>query len=57
LLPYFLASGIVPCLIGVAMIVWALGHIESRHGPVVFLLLGVLSFCEGAAWRRLSCSP
>jgi hypothetical protein len=47
LLPNFLASGIVASLIGVAMIVWALGFIHSRRGPIVFLALGVASFLTG----------
>jgi hypothetical protein len=47
LLPNFLASGIVASLIGVAMIVWALGFIQSRHGPIIFLFLGIASFLTG----------
>jgi hypothetical protein len=47
LLPNFLLSGIVASLIGVAMIVWALCRLHSRHGPIIFLLLGVASFLTG----------
>ncbi len=53
LLPNFLASGIVTSLIGVAMIVWALVHIESRQGPIIFLLLGVLSFLSGGGVAQI----
>ena len=47
LLPNFLLSGIVATMLGVLMIVWALRFLPSRHGPIVFLLLGVTSFLTG----------
>src|SRR5271166_3592451 len=47
LLPSFLLSGIVATLLGVLMIVWALRFLPSRHGPIVFLFLGMASFFTG----------
>jgi hypothetical protein len=47
LIPNFLLSGIVSTLLGVLMIAWSLRFIESRRGPLVFLLLGVASFLTG----------
>jgi hypothetical protein len=53
LLPNFLASGIIASLLGVAMIIWALSHIESRHGPIVFLSLAMLSFLSGGGVAQI----
>ena len=53
LVPNFLSSGIVACLIGVSMIIWALSHIESRQGPIVFLFLGMLSFLSGGGVAQI----
>jgi hypothetical protein len=47
LIPNFLLSGIIATLLGLTMIVWSLRFIESRRGPLVFLLLGVTSFVTG----------
>ena len=47
LLPNFLLSGIVASLLGVLMIAWALRFLSSKHGPILFLLLGVISFLTG----------
>jgi hypothetical protein len=53
LLPNFLSSGILSCLIGVSMIIWALSHIESRRGPIVFLSLGMMSFLSGGGVAQI----
>jgi hypothetical protein len=53
LLPNFLSSGILSCLIGVSMIIWALSHIKSRRGPIVFLSLGMLSFLSGGGVAQI----
>jgi len=47
LIPNFLMSGIIATLLGLLIIVWSLRFIESRRGPLVFLLLGVASFFTG----------
>jgi len=47
LIPNFLATGIVATLFGLVMIYWALRSLQARHGPVVFLLLGIASFLTG----------
>lgn len=53
LLPNFLVSGIAACLIGVLMIVWAFRFIQTRYGPVIFLLLGVASFLTGGGVAQI----
>ncbi len=57
LVPNFLVTGIVATLLGLLMILWALRFIQTKHGPVVFLLLGMASFFTGGASRRSSSSP
>lgn len=47
LIPNFLVTGIIASVLGVVMIVWSLRYIDSRHGPTIFLLLGVVSFLTG----------
>jgi hypothetical protein len=47
LLSTFLLSGIMASLLGVVMIVWAIRFLPSRHGPILFLALGVTSFFSG----------
>ena len=47
LIPNFLVTGIIATLLGVLMILWALRFIHAKHGPAVFLLLGIASFLTG----------
>jgi hypothetical protein len=47
LIPNFLVTGIIATLLGVVMILWALCFIQKKHGPAVFLLLGIASFLTG----------
>ena len=47
LIPNFLVTGIVATLLGVVMILWAIRSIHKKHGPAVFLLLGIASFLTG----------
>jgi len=47
LLPNFLSSGIAASLLGVLMIAWALRGIRLKHGPIIFLGLGTMSFLTG----------
>jgi hypothetical protein len=53
LLPNFLLTGIIATLIGVLMIVWSLRFLHRRHGPTVFLLLGVASFLTGGGVAQI----
>lgn len=47
LIPNFLVTGVVSSLLGALIIVWSLCHLQSRRGPIVFLLIGVASFLSG----------
>jgi hypothetical protein len=53
LLPNFLLTGIIATLIGVLMIVWSLRFIHLRHGPAVFLFLGIASFLTGGGVAQI----
>lgn len=45
--PNFLLTGILAMLVGLAIIVWALGFVHKPRGPLVYLLLFVLLFLMG----------
>ena len=47
LVPNFLITGILAMLVGAAIIVWSLGYVHERRGPLIFLLLFILSFLVG----------
>lgn len=47
LIPNFLITGIAAMAVGVAIIVWCAGFLHKKHGPLVFLLLFILSFLVG----------
>jgi len=47
LIPNFLITGVVATLLGLLMIVWSIRYIQSSHGSVVFLSLGIASFLTG----------
>ena len=46
-IPNFLLTGIVSILVGVAIIIWSIWFLPSRHGRSVFLGLFILSFLVG----------
>ena len=47
LVPNFLATGILACAVGLAVILWSVRGIGQKHGSAVFLALGVLLFLVG----------
>jgi hypothetical protein len=53
-LPTFLLSGILSMAVGLAIIVWSLGFIQTRHGRAVFLGLFVLLFLVGGGIGQLA---
>jgi hypothetical protein len=53
LIPNFLFTGIVATVLGLAIILWSLRFIQTRHGPVVFLFLGVASFLSGGGVAQI----
>ncbi|MGB8980624.1 MAG: hypothetical protein WCC12_01995, partial [Anaerolineales bacterium] len=39
LIPNFLMTGIAAMIVGLAIIIWSLGFVHKKNGPVVFILL------------------
>ena len=47
LIPNFLLTGILSIVVGVAIVIWSLWFLSTRHGSTVFLGLFILSFLVG----------
>jgi hypothetical protein len=54
ILPNFLISGILSMLVGLAIVVWSLGFIQTRHGRTVFLGLFILLFLVGGGIGQIA---
>lgn len=47
LIPNFLITGILAMLTGLSIIIWSVGFVHKRNGPLVYLLLFILLFLVG----------
>lgn len=47
LIPNFLVTGILAMILGLSAIIWSIGFVHKKHGPLVFLLLFILLFLVG----------
>lgn len=47
LIPNFLITGIASIIVGVAIVIWSIWFLPTRHGRTVFLGLSILSFLVG----------
>src|SRR5579859_3938866 len=47
LIPNFLVTGILAITVGLVIIVWSVGFVHKKYGPLVFILLFVLLFLVG----------
>lgn len=47
LIPNFMATGLVSMAVGVAIVIWSIWFLPSKHGRTVFLGLFILSFLVG----------
>ena len=47
IIPNYLLTGILAMLAGLAVIIWSVGYIHTKHGPTIFILLFVLLFLVG----------
>ncbi len=43
----YVVTGIAAILVGLALLVWTVGWIDSRHGAAVFLVIAILLFLVG----------
>ena len=53
----FMATGITAILAGLAIVVWSLGFVHKRKGPIVFFLLFVLLLLVGGGVAQLIFFP
>ena len=47
IVPNILVTGILAMLVGLTVVIWALGYVHKPRGPLVYLLLFVLLFLVG----------
>ncbi len=47
LLPNFLVTGILAMIVSFSIIIWSVGFVHKKNGPLVFLLLFILLFLVG----------
>jgi len=46
-IPNFLVTGVLAMLVGIALIVWSVGYVHQKRGPLVLFLLNGLLFLFG----------
>jgi hypothetical protein len=47
IIPNFLITGIASILVSIAIIIWSIGFVHKKNGPLVFILLYILLFLVG----------
>lgn len=47
IVPNYLLTGILAIIVSIGIIIWTVGFIHRKHGPIVFLLLSILLFLVG----------
>ena len=47
IIPNFMVTGIFSMIVGLAIVIWSIWFLPSKHGPTVFLGLFILSFLVG----------
>src|SRR5574341_509333 len=57
LIPNFLMTGIAAMIIGLAIIIWSLGFVHKKNGPVVFILLFILLLMVGGGVAQILFFP
>ncbi|MBU0490611.1 MAG: hypothetical protein KKA73_18890 [Chloroflexi bacterium] len=53
LIPNFLITGILAMAVGLAIVIWSVGFVHKKHGPLVFLLLFILLFLVGGGVAQI----
>ncbi|HET8910646.1 MAG TPA: hypothetical protein VFN23_04235 [Ktedonobacteraceae bacterium] len=54
ILPTYFITGIAAIVVSFSLIVWTIGFIHKKNGPLIFLLLSLLLFLSVAGWHRWS---
>jgi hypothetical protein len=57
LLPTFLLAGMLSMMVGFAIIIWSLGFVQQKHGPIVLLLLFILLLLVGGGVAQILFFP
>jgi len=57
LIPNFLMTGIAAMIVGLAIIIWSLGFVHKKNGPVVFILLFILLLMVGGGVAQILFFP
>lgn len=50
IIPNFLLTGILAMLLGLAMIIWSVGFVQSKHGGLVLILLSIALLLFGGGF-------
>jgi hypothetical protein len=53
LIPNFLLTGLAALISGLVIIIWSVGFINHKHGPLIFLLLFIALFLAGGGVAQL----
>jgi hypothetical protein len=53
LIPNFLVTGLAAIAVGLAIIVWSVGYLHTKHGATVYLLLFILLFLVGGGIAQI----
>jgi hypothetical protein len=54
LVPNFLLTGLLAITVSLAIMVWSVGFVHTRHGPTIFILLFVLLFLVGGGIGQIA---
>ncbi|HEX9117182.1 MAG TPA: hypothetical protein VGA61_14030 [Anaerolineae bacterium] len=54
LIPNYLATGISAFCVGVSLIVWTIGFVDTRRGPAIFLAISILLFLVGGGIAQVA---
>ena len=53
IIPNFLVTGILAMIVGLAIMIWSVGFIHRKGGPLVFIILCILSFLVGGGVAQI----
>jgi hypothetical protein len=53
IVPNFLVTGILAMIVGLAVLIWSIGFIHRKNGPLVFIVLCILSFLVGGGIAQI----
>lgn len=57
IIPNFLLTGIAAMIVGLTIIIWSLGFVHKKNGPIVFILLFILLLMVGGGVAQILFFP